>query len=1142
MKQIIFLFTLVFSGLTWSQANWRSLPPNPFVPTSMTDLEIGMDAANRYYMFYPVYNTISNNFDVHVDEYSITNGWVHNMEIATTNNTYLTIKAIQNGTNVTIGFQENNSGSVRILSFNSGAIVLDYQQTLSNLDTYSNWKLVKGSDQDEIYVHYQFSGNSYLYGYTSLSGLFTSYGNPLSGEAISANDTYMYGSNDSVFFVGKYSVFSNEQYRMVAADKTTMIFNAYNPPVSDLYSMNSGVEDTLKGFSPLFMLGTNDYTAFLSNDQGTNLSFHTTPSGYSEQQLLPAELTFNAQVGTGTNKSFFITSDPTHPLVNVVYEKPTLSNTWTLTTGNEFENPANTVNYLRLKVNASERAMIGYVDFSTAPAEAKLKILNTAPVITDNGFDTDTLCSGSYVTLISNMNLFDGENDLLSLVSITSSNTSLIDPATIYTTFFIQNAANTLFYADYTVPTVATNQTVTLTFTITDGFDLLQFTRTYTILAIPTISSIQDPITVCGNTGLFDLNTNINGGGGSFSSYGGFEPSGIINTMDLGVGTYTVNYSTNTNGCNSGTSFTLEILDVPVITAAIGNATGCLSQDGQVEATVIGGATPYLTTWNTGNITDLSLYNLTAGNYHLDVVDANGCISEATYTVENTGVSVTAQITPINCHGNANGAIDLTVSGAAAPYEVYWTNGKTVEDITDLQPGMHTVYIIDANGCEITQNFEVTEPEPLNVLLYSSYATCGNSDGLVEVFSTNGGISPYDYLWNTGATASSLPNSPSGLYTVTVTDANGCTASASIGINNDFAPFVNSTTVSPVDCGQNNGSITLDTIHVGSNVQFEWSNNATTLNQTNIGVGQYVFDIYNDSGCHNFYVIDVEPVLPAAQPICILTVDSTTTTNLVVWEKVNTALISYYNIYRETSISNQFMLIDTVQDNNLSIFNDVVASPIAQSWRYKIAAVDECGFEGPKSTGHKTMHLTTIDLGTGEFKVVWNFYYGISYANFKLYRYTFADGWTLIATLPSSLNYFIDTPTNTAGLDYMVELDLGVGCVADYEKAQDFNTTRSNKDRGQFVPGEGTGVSNNSLTENTIDINYYPNPTNGTLQVEVSENAIGLNAQLFTIDGQLVLTERIHQATTTLNLASLKNGYYLLRLEGSSESYAIIKQ
>lgn len=1144
MKQLYFLLTLFLSSLSWSQANWRSLPPNPSVPLSFTDFEIGMDGNNRYYMFYPVYNTVTNFFDVHVDEYSLTNGWVHNMEIQTTNNLNLKIRAIQNGNNVTIGFQENNSGGLRIISFNSGAIVLDYQQTLSNLDSYSNWKLEKGSDQDEIYVHYQFVGTPYLYSYTALSGTFTAHGNPLVTQAISTNETYLYASNDSLFFVGKYSVGAFDQFRMVAANKSNMIFAPYNPPVSDLYSMNSGIEDTLKGYSPLFIVGSDNYTSFLSNDEGTNISFQTAVGGFTTQQILPAELTFNAQVATGTNKSFFITSDPGHPEVNVVYETPSNSNAWTLTTGAGFESASATLSYLRIKANAADRAMIGYIDYTPTPAEAILKVLNTAPVVTDNGSDTDTLCGGNYSSLVSGMNIYDGENDILSLVSITSSNTSLIDPLSIMHSFFSLDPANTLFYAEYTLPTVASNQTVTLTYTLTDGFDLLQFTRTYVILSVPAISTAQDPLTICGNTGVYDLNTNIIGGsGGTFFTYGGIDPNGIINTEEYSVGSYTLNYSLITNGCVSNTSFNLEILDSPVITGVITNASDCSSQNGSVEATVMGGTPPFLTTWNTGNYTDLSLYNLNPGNYHLDVLDDNGCITESTFTVENNGVTVTAQVTPIDCNGSANGAIDLSISGAVSPYNVYWSNGKTVEDISELQPGMHTVLIVDANGCEIIKNFEVTEPDPMVSILNGSFATCGLNDATIEVFTTIGGTAPYTYLWNTGATTSSVLNVTSGYYSVVTTDANGCTSFAAQTISNLNSPFVNTIEVTPVTCGQNNGSITLDTMHVGSNVQFEWSNNSPTLNQTNLSVGQYVFDIYNDADCHNYTIIDVKPILPAAQPICIVTVDSATTTNLVVWEKTDPELISHYNIYRETSVSNQFMLIDTVQNSNLSIFNDVVASPIAQSWRYKISAVDECGYEGSKSIGHKTMHLNSIDLGNGDYKVVWNFYYGVSYANFKLYRYTFADGWSLIATLPSALNYFVDTPPiNNAGLDYMVELDWNIGCTADYEKAQDFNTTRSNKDKGQFVAGEGTGVSNNSLTETTININYYPNPTNETLHIVVSENAVGLNAQLYTIDGQLVLTERITQTTSSMNLSALRNGYYLLRLEGSSESYAIIKQ
>lgn len=1131
------------SSWVLSQSNWKSLPPNPYLPVSVSNFEIALDGGNYVYMAYPVYNTITNFFDAHIDFYTSNSGWVHYGEFQTTNNTNLNIKSVNNGSGVSFGFVPTNANAFRILTFTSGLLLGDYENAVTNLDAYSPFKMVSGTNPNEVFFHYMFTGSNFVYQY---DGSYLLLGDPQISEGITANsyESDLLVSDDSLFFVTRYASGLTNKFRSVAANRSNNLFSAYNPPISDLYAMNGAFTDTISGTGPLFLMGTSNTTEVVVNDEGSNESFAFGPLSYGQQQTIPAEVNFNASVKSGSSKGFLMTSDPSHPLENVVYEKPFGNAPWALTTSTTgFEAAGTPIGNQRLAVNSNNRPLVAYADYTPTPAEIKFKLLNHVPVETDPGFDTDSLCSGNFVSLISSAIVEDLDGDNLTILSMTSSNTSLIDPASISAYLFQNSPGNYAVYADYTLSTVATNQTVTVTFNITDGFDITQITRTYTIIATTPLAVVSDPLTICGNYGLYDLNQNVNVTGGYFSSYGyNFIDQTYVDANNAVPATVFVTYNVVQNGCNAFTSFTLEITGYPMISSVVTNATGCNTSDGSISVDVSNGSGSYQYTWSTGNTTDVALSGLNPGTYHLDVVDDIGCINEETFVIENTAVNVSAVVTDINCHGDANGAIDLTVSGAAAPYTVLWSSGYSVEDISNLQPGAHTVYIKDANDCEIVKTFEVLEPDPMQVITTTGYSSCGLNDAAVEVLQVNGGTGPFAYNWSNGVTTALNPSLGHGIYTVVVTDDNGCTASKTTSVSDNMAPFTYIVSLTDANCLEDDGSIVLDTVNVGTNVQFDWSNNASTINQYNLEVGEYILHLYNAEGCHGYDVFQIDPVLPAIQPVCIVTVDSTTTTNLVVWEKNDADAIDYYTIYRETNIPNQYMLIDTVQNSNLSIFNDVIASPIAQSWRYKIAAVDECGNEGIKSIGHKTMHLTTIDEGGGNIRVVWNFYYGVSYSNFRLSRYTPATGWVPVATLPSSLNYYVDAPGTTVGLDYMVELDLNGSCVADYEKAQDFNATRSNRDKGAFDAGNGTGDSNNSLTEETISLSFYPNPAQEVLNLVLSSNAVGLSLGIYTVDGQQVGNEIITEASFQMNVSQLSEGLYFLRLEGASEAFQFIKR
>ena len=194
------------------------------------------------------------------------------------------------------------------------------------------------------------------------------------------------------------------------------------------------------------------------------------------------------------------------------------------------------------------------------------------------------------------------------------------------------------------------------------------------------------------------------------------------------------------------------------------------------------------------------------------------------------------------------------------------------------------------------------------------------------------------------------------------------------------------------------------------------------------------------------------------------------------------------------------------------------------------------------STAHKTMHITTTDLGGGVFQASWNPYYGVEYDFFVLYRYTGLTGWEPIVTLPRAVNSYIDTPPNSIDLDYMTELDLDFSCVADILKAQDFNTTRSNKDKGNFLPGVGTGDSNNGLGEDAVSVEVYPNPVSDKLNIVLSENGMNKTMSLYSVEGIVIGSYTVHSIYETIDMSGLANGMYFVKIEGQNATIPVVKQ
>ncbi|GEM_PF-1041308 len=166
-----------------------------------------------------------------------------------------------------------------------------------------------------------------------------------------------------------------------------------------------------------------------------------------------------------------------------------------------------------------------------------------------------------------------------------------------------------------------------------------------------------------------------------------------------------------------------------------------------------------------------------ASNYNpLATIDDSSCVyCNHTVIVSTTNVS---------CNGYNDGSIIVTASGGVPPFQYSLGGGlsQTNGTFTNLAAGTYSVDVTDVNGCMIFQTVVITEPPALNISVTSTDETSALNDGSATA-SIFGGIPPYIYTWSNGGTANSQVNLAPGLYTVIVTDANGCVISDSTFVN-----------------------------------------------------------------------------------------------------------------------------------------------------------------------------------------------------------------------------------------------------------------------------------------------------------------------------------------------------------------------
>lgn len=180
-------------------------------------------------------------------------------------------------------------------------------------------------------------------------------------------------------------------------------------------------------------------------------------------------------------------------------------------------------------------------------------------------------------------------------------------------------------------------------------------------------------------------------------------------------------------------------------------------------------------TWNSGDATASISLN-TAANVQMQAIDSAGCLVNLNATIATAApVQLSADVSAVSCAGLSDGAIDISVVSGETPFNFTWANGQNSEDLQNLAAGSYSLTAVSAQGCSRTQSFSVNQPQAINGQLTES-------NGTIVLSSVTGGTPPYTYNWSEfpGETGLSVAFTNLGNYSVTITDANGCSSEESI--------------------------------------------------------------------------------------------------------------------------------------------------------------------------------------------------------------------------------------------------------------------------------------------------------------------------------------------------------------------------
>lgn len=306
----------------------------------------------------------------------------------------------------------------------------------------------------------------------------------------------------------------------------------------------------------------------------------------------------------------------------------------------------------------------------------------------------------------------------------------------------------------------------------------------------------------------------------------------------LPAGTYSLVVTANGFASNPILFTTLGITIASKVNNSCDLGTGSITANAAT-----GGVGPYTYSWSPSGGTNLTASNLTANTYTVTVTDGSGCTATASASITQPasalGITISTH-TNVNCNGNNTGSATANAAtGGTSPYTYAWSpSGGSTISATNLTANTYSITAIDNTGCSASASVAVTQPASglgISITSHTNVNCTGNNTGSATASATMGGTSPYTYAWTpSGGTGLNATNLAANTYTITVTDAHSCSASASVAITQPTALTTTASVTANVGCnGSSTGNATANPSNGTTPYTYAWSNGTSTVSTSN---------------------------------------------------------------------------------------------------------------------------------------------------------------------------------------------------------------------------------------------------------------------------------------------------------------------
>jgi len=646
-------------------------------------------------------------------------------------------------------------------------------------------------------------------------------------------------------------------------------------------------------------------------------------------------------------------------------------------------------------------------------------------------------------------------------------------------------------------------------------------------------------ITIVSNVTCFGNNDGqavavASGGNGSYTYAWSNGTTGIA-TNNLAVGAHSV-LVTDALGCTSTQTFNITQPTTALSTNLSSTNVDCSgAASGSAQLNVNGGTSPYVYNWSNGT-TAQNLTNVTAGSYSVIITDANGCTSNESASIsEPAAIQVSGYSNNTDCFGAATGSVQLSVNGGSTPYSYYWSNGNINQNLNNVNAGSYSVTVTDNNGCAINNSYTINEPNDINLTPSTVAVDCnGNSTGSAQV-NVSGGASPYTYNWAIGSTTSQISNVTAGVYSVSVTDNNGCSKNASINVSEPNPLNLSAVFVDETVLGANDGVINLAVAGGTSPYTYNWTNGATSQDINNLSGGVYTATVTDNNGCTDTYSVTIQSgVVPCSIPSNIVASNTQNTSATLSWNPdPNTT--NYDIQYREMGINSwttfnsayAFAILNNL--NACTTYETRIKSSCSNgqvSVYSNIYTFQTAGCVAPCATVNG---LFSQNVTAASAFLVWDIVPNANYTmyyravgNASWYSYPTQFPLAILFTLPACTDF-----------EWYVEVNCASGQTSVASPIANFTTIGAackNSFDNEFA------IEENNLN----NIKLFPNPTANILNISfLANNDAELKLQVINSIGQILIHKQItiseNQNYFSLPVDELATGTYMLSIQSGNK-------